>query len=261
MAASGRFLDILGLLEMERSMSLEALSVRWGVTQRSAKRTMDPLEDAGYVVLTEDGEYAGGPRLVRLGSLIQRRTPVIGAAHATLQRMAAESQATVHLAVLDGASVRFVAGVTAEDAVVAARVRTGEIAPAYMYSIGRCLLAALDDAEVRELYPTGDLPKPHGALADRRALLAALDEIRAAGFAVNQDDAVLGADAFEGAGSTSCAVRNPSGRPYAALSIAGPRSRLTPEIRREHREVLERGAHELEFIYDFLPAHAGTPYS
>lgn len=251
-ASAQRPLEVLELLGSQPSVTVDDLVERWGISRSSVRRTLDLLLQRGFLRRSGDrDEFEGGAALIRIGSAIQRRSTLVGLVRPTLEWMAAESRETAHFAVLEGSSIRFVLGIEGHRAAVGARARTGEVIPAYTASLGRRILATMQDAEVEALYPDPTLPLRHGALVERSGLLAELDRIRREGYAINQDeDALGGRAAFEGVGSTSQVVPRAGGSAAAGISIAGPRLRLTEDVRRWHRAILDRAARELAFVYD-----------
>jgi len=254
-ASAMRPLEVLELLQAQPTVTIDDLVARWGISRSSVRRTLDLLLDRGFLLRAGRDEYEGGAALIRIGLAVQGRSSLVGLVRPTLEWMAAESRETAHFAVLEGSSLRFVLGIEGHRAAVGARTRTGEVVPAYTASLGRRILATLPDARLAALYPDERLPVPHGALTERAGLLAEIARIRREGYAVNQDDEALGgAAAFEGVGSTSQVVPRPDGHAragggIAGISIAGPRNRLTDDARRAHRAILDRAARELEFVY------------
>jgi IclR family acetate operon transcriptional repressor len=85
------------------------------------------------------------------------------------------------------------------------------------------MLAELDVAEVLAIYPNEKLAViTEHTLTTRTHLLAALDRVRAVGFAINLEESEIGL------GAVGMAVLGADGRPTAGFTVAGPMQRITP---------------------------------
>jgi DNA-binding IclR family transcriptional regulator len=127
---------------------------------------------------------------------------------------------TIHVGMLDGASIRFVAAVEGPAAVRVAS-RLGRTMPAHCTSTGKVLLAQLSEAELRQLFPREKLERiTSHSIGSRTELEAELSRIRERGYAVNREESEEGV--------ASVAVPIPTRAPglRLALNAAAPQSRL-----------------------------------
>jgi DNA-binding IclR family transcriptional regulator len=123
---------------------------------------------------------------------------------------------TIHVGMLDGASVRFVAAVEGPSAVRVAS-RLGRTMPAHCTSTGKVLLARLSEAELRQLFPREKLERiTSHSIVSRTELEAELSRIRERGYAVNREESEEGV--------ASVAVPIPTRAPglRLALNVAAP---------------------------------------
>jgi DNA-binding IclR family transcriptional regulator len=216
-------LRLLMLFRGQRRVRLSAASAHLGVAQSTAHRLMAMLAYHDFVRREPDSRaYVAGPALVEIGLAAVRQLDIRRDARPVLEALASSLGETVHLAVLEGGSVRYLDAV---ESVRALRVaaRTGSSLAANCTASGKALLAALPDAQVRTLFAG---QKPLTALTDRsitsRArLLAELKEIRERGCAFNREESE------EGVASVAVAVRGPQQVPVAALVVSAPVSRMT----------------------------------
>jgi DNA-binding IclR family transcriptional regulator len=96
--------------------------------------------------------------------------------------------------------------------------------PAHATSAGKAMLATLTTDEVLATYPNEKLVTvTERTVATRSQLLAALDRVRADGFAVNFGESETGLDAI------GMAVLDADGRPAAGITVAFPMQRMTQE--------------------------------
>jgi DNA-binding IclR family transcriptional regulator len=141
--------------------------------------------------------------------------------------------------VLEGSEVRFV---DAGESDLALRVsgRVGRRLPAHATSLGKAMLAALSDDQVRALYPGEALPViTDRTMARRCDLLTELDRIRARGYARNSEENELGV------ASTGVAVVHPVRGLLGAITIAVPLSRLDQDKAERHAVLLLEASRDL----------------
>jgi IclR family transcriptional regulator, acetate operon repressor len=192
-----------------------------GVGQSTAHRLMAMLCFHGFVDQDPVSRiYRAGPVLVEIGLSAVRKMDLRAVARPSLESLSAVTGETVHLAVLEGSQARFVDVVESE---LALRVsgRVGRLLLAHATSIGKAMLAHLDEEQVKALYPEEALSSVTAKTMTRRSdLLAELERIRQRGFAVNDEESE------EGVSSVGVAVTHPGGALVGGLSVAAPRSRM-----------------------------------
>ncbi|HEY8591014.1 MAG TPA: IclR family transcriptional regulator C-terminal domain-containing protein [Naasia sp.] len=152
-----------------------------------------------------------------------------------LKDLAGKLGETVNLLVLQGPSVRFVAGFES-DQQIRTHVLTGTLLPAYAVSGGKVLLAELSRERLRELYPRG-IKKltPHTKTFTQLVEDLALVMMR--GYALNEGESELGLSAV------AVPLRDQLGHTIAALALSAPSSRMSqPQIRETVIELRECAA-------------------
>ncbi len=216
-------LRVLLMLEEAAPLRLTDVATRLGVARSTAHRLLGMLEYRGFVA--RDGRsktYRAGSALIELSSAAARSVDIREAAQPHMQALRAATAETVHLLMLEGPSVRFVDGLEGPQG-LRVGARTGLRAPAYATSGGKALLAQLDDAVVDVLFPRGLRQVTRATVADRDQLREELARVRRAGYATN-----FGESEQRVSGVGVCVV-GPVGRPVAALAVAAPSERLSPD--------------------------------
>lgn len=164
--------------------------------------------------------YVAGPSLMRLGLAALKDVDVRSAARPFIERLAGKVGETTHLGLLYGTGLAFIDCVEGPKALRAGS-RTGEILPAHCTAGGKALLAELSDERITELYPDERLAAlTRRSIVTRRALLAALEAIRARGYALNDGESESELRAV------AAAVRDATGRPRCSVTVAAPAGRL-----------------------------------
>ena len=97
-----RALTLLSMFDAESpGATLSELARRSGLATSTVQRLLQTLERERFVGRYEDGRYAPGPALLRLGLLAVRDMPLRERAGPYLARLSAETSETVNLGVLD----------------------------------------------------------------------------------------------------------------------------------------------------------------
>ncbi len=221
-----RVCDLLDLLQAEPDgVSLIRAAEVTGVPKSSAFRYLATLEARRYVERDpRSGEFRLGLALLpmqarQLDVLIRRVRP-------HLARLQAEFGETANLGLLDGHLVVYLDIVESDHAMRLA-ARPGDRDPVHSTGLGKALLATLDDDRVRAILRAAGMKRmTDRTITSQAAFLAALQEIREVGYAVDEAENELGARCV--------AVALPGGSLPLAISVAGPaarfEARLVPKV-------------------------------
>src|SRR5205085_9563540 len=130
-----------------------------------------------------------GLSLFELGSLVRRKMDVSSEAKPYLKTLRERTGETVHLAILDHASVLFINHLESEHA-VRMSVNVGVRAPAHCTAVGKALLA-FQPAEILEqiVFYGGLTPKTITAASHLRQDLAT---VRTRGYAIDDEELEIG---------------------------------------------------------------------
>jgi IclR family transcriptional regulator, KDG regulon repressor len=217
-----RILDCFNADEAE--LRLGELVDRTGLHKSTVYRLLGAMREYGLVGVDEDsGKFHLGLKFFELGTLAIRRLRIEEHAHPILERLVEQTGETAHLCVLDGSDVVYVAKVESFHAL---RIPSavGLRNPAYCTGVGKALLAYLTEERLAAYLARTSLraftKKTIRSKADLRAELAA---IALRGYAIDDGERE------EGVRCVGAAVRDYSGRVVAAISIAGPATRVTRE--------------------------------
>jgi IclR family transcriptional regulator, acetate operon repressor len=232
-------LRLLELVGQRQALRVAEAADVLGVARSTAHRLLAALRRRGFVMQDRpNGAYRPGPALVEIGLAAVSRIDIRRVARPVLEEVRELTGETVSLAVLEGASIRFVDCAEGPRSVRVGN-RTGVVRPAHASAVGKAILAGLSDAEVLRRYPDEDLPAAttEAALTARAALLDELAGIRTRGYALNWEESA------DGVCAVAVALRDTVGQPLAALGVAAPSSRMgDPEAIRAFVPALLRGA-------------------
>jgi len=214
-------LKLLLLLGEQPQIRLSEATRYLGVASSTAHRLLAMLAYRGFVRQDPVSKaYLPGPSLTGVAFAIFGRIDIARSAAPVMRGLSEQLRETVHVGMLDGASVRFVAAVEGPAAVRVAS-RLGRAMPAHCTSTGKVMLAQLPQPELRALLPRERLKRitPH-SIGSRTELEAELAAIRERGYATNREESEEGV--------ASVAVPIPTRAPglRLALNAAAPQNRL-----------------------------------
>ncbi|BBY10974.1 IclR family transcriptional regulator [Mycobacterium marseillense] len=214
-------LKLLLLLGEQPQIRLSEATRYLGVASSTAHRLLAMLAYRGFVRQDPVSKaYLPGPSLTGVAFAIFGRIDIARSAAPILRGLSEQLRETVHVGMLDGASVRFVAAVEGPAAVRVAS-RLGRAMPAHCTSTGKVMLAQLSPPELRALLPHERLERiTTHSIASRAELEAELSGVRERGYATNREESEEGV--------ASVAVPIPTRAPglRLALNAAAPQHRL-----------------------------------
>lgn len=212
-------LRVLLLLASCESMRVTEISRELDIAASTAHRMLSIMRAQDFVVQESDSRrYRLGPAALKLGWRTRGDENLLAVGRPHLARLCAELDETVNLVVLDGMEALFVDGVRSNQA---ERIATlvGVRLPAYATAGGKVLLAQTPYAVLRAHLPDQLRRLTRHTVADRAALERELQRARKRGFALDRGEHLD--DAME----IGMAINNVHGKPIAAITVAGPRSR------------------------------------
>ncbi|OBG25460.1 IclR family transcriptional regulator [Mycobacterium sp. E3198] len=214
-------LKLLLLLGERPEIRLTEATRYLGVAPSTAHRLLAMLNYRGFVRQDPVSKaYLPGPSLTGVAFAILGRLDIQRSAAPIMRTLSEQLRETIHVGMLDGANVRFVAAVEGPAAVRVAS-RLGRTMPAHCTSTGKVMLAELTETELHQLFPDEELERvTTHSIGSRAKLEAELSRIRERGYAVNCEESEEGV--------ASVAVPIPTRAPglRLALNAAAPQNRL-----------------------------------
>ncbi len=206
--------------ETSTGLRLRELSERTGLPMPTAFRIVATLEEEGFLERSDDGVLHPGVAVLTLGSAALRGSGLVQASERPLRALAAATGETVNLGVLVEDRVLYLARLRNAD-LVTANIQVGSTLPAVYTSMGKVLLAYLPPAALSRQIAGSSFSPDHGpnAVLDRAALDAQLADIRAKGYAIQDQELALGLR------SVSVPVFGVAREPAGAINIAVSASR------------------------------------
>jgi IclR family pca regulon transcriptional regulator len=198
-----------------------------GMSRSTTHRYVITLVALGYLEQDASRKYRLGLRVTDLGMSALNSTGLREHAHPYLEELRQRSTYTTSLSVLEGTDILYVDRVLSYrrgQSKIDLNLHTGSRLPAYCTAMGKLLLANLPEQEQRELIAQVKLTKcAPNTITSKKALLEELDEIQAAGFAVNDQE--LAPELY----AVAAPVRNEARDVVAAVNLAAHSSMISLE--------------------------------
>lgn len=222
--------------------TIAQLSQRTGIPRAAVRRCLHTLRQLGYVD-SELNNFSLRPKVLALGYSYLSSTPLTTSAQPCLDALSRQLGESSSLAVLEDDQVLYVARAAASR-VMSVSLGAGSKLPAYCTSLGRVLLAQLPQPELDAYLARTELaPRTEHTVTEPDALRAVLAQVRAQGYAINNEELELGLR------SIAVPVRGASGRVVAALNVGAQATRVAPErMVAEFLPVLRQSARELSVL-------------
>lgn len=226
-------LSILNLFFEHEELSANDVAKLIDVSRSTAFRFMITLENRGYVTKTAYGKYRLGLNLFSLGMLAYNRMELVSIAHPILMETAAESGETCHIAILDGGVRVIFVDKALGSSWLKMDTALGHSYYAHCTGTGKAMLAYQTPQFINQYIRNTRFVQntPH-SIKDAQELLRVLDEVRYNGYAYDNEEAELGLTCY------AKPLVDSSGRPYAAISISGPTTRMKMN-KEDHLQCLE----------------------
>lgn len=241
MGTVAKAMALLALFDEDRlSLRLSEISKLTGMDKATVHRSLQALCDAG--MLEQFGEqraYRVGPEVLRLANVREAAVPLTESAKLMLAELCQFAGETTHFSVLRNKRLVRAAHKYSRNHAMGVMMGGADSHPIHATSSGLAILAFSNDAFINDIL-TSDL-KQYTAktLTDEVSLRKAIARVRKLGFSESNG-------AFEeGIHSFSAPVFDSSARPFAALSIAAPSSRVKSEHRKAYPESVVQAALQL----------------
>jgi DNA-binding IclR family transcriptional regulator len=206
----------------EPRMSLRELADRAGLPKPTVHRLASSLVATGFMTHADDGSYALGPQLSELGAVVRSGLDVVTTCMPAVEALAEATNESVILASAHWENLEMtIVGGKHSPQRLSVKPVAGERMTMPPGALTKALLAAIPAEQADEVI--GQLPWP--ALTpkthtDRDQLLADVNAARELGYAVSEEEFVVGVT------GVAVAAMFHEGRPLAAVSIVAPSFRV-----------------------------------
>ncbi|BCD88910.1 transcriptional regulator [Pseudomonas solani] len=226
--------------ERKRHLTIAQISHRTEIPRAAVRRCLHTLMSLGYV--TTDGRtYSLLPKVLTLGHAYLSSTPLAVTAQPILDRLSEQLHEACSMATLEGDEILYIARSATPQRLISVDLSVGSRLPAYCTSMGRILLAALDDAALEEYIEHADLQiKTSRTVHTPEGLRASVAEIRTQGWVIIDQELEVGLR------SVAVPLKDSAGQVLAALNVGTHAGRVTrQELETRFLPVLLEASKEL----------------
>ena len=218
----GRAIEILRCFENERQLGLTEISRRVGLHKSTTAGLVNTLQS--YSIIEQDkqsGKYQLGIELVRLGSYVQLDLRDIGSHH--VQQIMESTGETANLMIYSDASVIYI---DKRESSHSMRICTtiGQRLPMYCTAGGKAILASMSLDEQESIIKGISFERyTKHTIKSINDLRKQLNQVLINGYALDYEELEYELVCV------GVAVHDAKGVPQAALSVSGPKTRMTTE--------------------------------
>lgn len=213
-----------------------------GLPKSTVTVHLQTLLELGYVVKNDEGTYRASLRFLEHGGQIRKHIDLYHAARAQVDELSNQVGEVATIG-YEEADQRVLLYRTEPIEGLSDNAPVGQFTQMHWTALGKALLAQKSDEEIAAVVDTFGLPKATDhTITDRDELMAEVERIRERGYSVEDEERVEGI--------RSVAVPLDVEGIAAAISIAGPKYRLTDErVRDELVEALQESANIIALKY------------
>lgn len=226
--------------ERKRHLTIAQISHRTEIPRAAVRRCLYTLMKLGYA--TSDGRtYSLLPKVLTLGHAYLSSTPLAVSAQPYLDRISEQLHEACNLATLEGEQVLYIARSAIPQRLISVDLSVGSRLPAYCTSMGRILLAALDDDSLHDYLNHADLQaKTSRTLHTPEALWECLQQVRQQGWCL------VDQELEQGLRSLAVPVYDSSGHVLAAMNVSTHAGRVpASELEQRFLPIMLNASREL----------------
>jgi len=216
--------EILEATNQKQPTSPSDLAESVDLTPGALHTQLVTLHQKGFIIKRADG-YMLGPQLLPLGESVRNSFPVHRAGKEMVDKLADETGECAHLTIEhDGQRIAvyesFGSNAVGTDFYKKKQERPQNLL--HCTASGKALLAHTPEGYIREILHLGDLTRlTEQTITDSDTLFEELEAVRERGYATNDEEEIPGIRAV------GVPIMDGNGEAAAALSVSGPKSRLT----------------------------------
>ena len=224
-------LQILEAVGAAKRIGVLKLSQEVELPYSTVHRLLSTLAKRGYIQQESDRrKYALGPKVLELGTAFLDTVELRQVALPRMLSLSQQTRETVNLVIWNGRSAVCAEKIDSPESVTVQQTQIGRLEPLHSSGLGKAIIAFLPAAQLDEVLNGVNLVRyTRNTLVSVKALKNDLEKIRQRGFAIDDQEGVLGVRCV------ASPIWNYREEVLGALSLVGP------SIRMSKKRVLDLG--------------------
>lgn len=246
-SATDRSLAMIDLvLSSDTPLNAKIIGSYLDLPKATVHRLLGSLESKGLIVKEPvSGGYVAGPALCDMAFKILRKSAASADRYAILSDLAAKIGETCNLGILDGREARYINRIEASYFPLKLDFRPGSRVPLYCSAMGKVFLSQMPEKVFqRYLLAVDRIPFTASTLVNEAALRAGIDEVKKAGYALDDEEYIAGVNCL------SVAVPAANAKHLIAIAVQSPKSRKNLDELKSFLPLLKNAAAKLAEVFD-----------
>ncbi len=229
--SAGRIFQVMEMLATEGPCGLLEISHRLQLNKSTVHRLLNSLIYMGYVRQDEGSlKYHMTLKIVNVSGNVLKQIDMLSLSQPYLKSLMEQTYETVHLVKRVEQNICYIQKLEPSHTKRSMKMASfvGMISPLYCTGVGKAIMAALPETEVRKIWEVSRIePKTEYTILHVEHLLQELAQVRTRGYALDNEENELGVRCI------AAGIHDYTGKAEYAISISAPISRMSDERIRE----------------------------
>lgn len=216
---------IMEELDKSGELSIRDLSEKINMDKATVHRLINTIKDAGYVDQDPDSKkYSNSLKLLAMGNRVMDKTGIKHICRNYMEELSSKTNETVNLGIRVGNKIFYIDKLESSSTIKVGQ-SIGTNVPCYCSGLGKVILAFTEKEEVMDILDGVTFEKfTDHSIADRELLMEELMRIKEKGYAVDDEEYVIGLICI------GAPILNYHGKPIAAISVSCPKYRYDENL-------------------------------
>jgi len=253
-----RALSILNVIaEEDHGLTMTNIAQRTGLPLSTTHRLLTTLQHERYVRCDNDQSlWKAGVQAFIIGNAFVRSRDIIATSRPFMTALMEKSEETTNLAVADQGECIYLAQVECRQ-MMRVQAKPGSRVPIHSSAVGKALLAAMPDEKAKKFIQMREFERSTDkTVTEQRAIYHEVEDVREHGYGRDDEEHCIGLRCV------ASAIYDEFGEPMAAVSLSGPRARISDERFPILGEMVKETAEQITAAMGgVLPKKLKTSYS
>lgn len=231
--------NIVLTLQKRNGAGVTELAEEFDVGKGTMHTYLSTLREEGIVIQDTDNYYVS-LKLFEIGGRVRNRQPIYEYGCDSADSLAVKSGELVHLGLKQRGQMNYIYQANGSDA-MKTTTPVGFTRPMHGTAGGKAILATLDEDQANDIIDDCEFEQlTEHTISDREELLAELETVREQGYALSDEEEVVGAR------TVATTVISPNGNILGAICLSGPVSRFEGEYLDKMVALVKETANHIE---------------